>query len=112
MAGDKLAEELRAEAKVMDEWVAPLRAALLRRAASELDRLAVEADTKAKAAKAWEGLYNERNKLWRVAEHKLDDVRAILEQNGCDCECDHHHEEHDDDCELCLACQVGSAVMR
>lgn len=64
-------------------------------------------ETAAGVAKAWEQLYNERNRLWREAEAKLNRVRELLEENGCDCECDHHPEEHDDDCERCLACRIA-----
>lgn len=37
-------------------------------------------------------------------------VGAVLSANGCDCECDHHSEEHDDDCERCLACRIQDAL--
>lgn len=63
-------------------------------------------------AKAWEGLYNERNRLWRDAEEKLDRVRELLAWNGCDCECDHSDEEHDDECDRCLACMIAGVVQR
>jgi hypothetical protein len=71
---------------------------------------AAEVDTKAKAAKAWEDLYNERNRLWRAAGDKLDAIGSLLERNGCDCDCEHHWEEHGDECDLCLACQISAAV--
>lgn len=45
---------------------------------------------------------------------ELERVRAavaeILAENGCDCECDHHHTEHATDCERCLACRIEAAV--
>jgi hypothetical protein len=71
-----------------------------------------ELDAKAKAAKAWEDLYNERNRLWRAAGDKLDAIGSILDRNGCDCECEHHWEEHGDECELCLACQISAVITR
>lgn len=38
-------------------------------------------------------------------------VRKLLEENGCDCLCDHHTDERGADCEkLCLACRIGEAV--
>jgi hypothetical protein len=37
-------------------------------------------------------------------------VNHLLSQNGCDCECDHHAEEHDEDCERCLACRISMAI--
>lgn len=38
---------------------------------------------------------------------KLDAIGSLLMINGCDCDCGHHSEEHDDDCTLCLACRIG-----
>lgn len=47
-----------------------------------------------------------------AAEAKLARVGAILSENGCDCECDHHRDERGDDCpELCLACCINDALM-
>lgn len=40
----------------------------------------------------------------------IAEVVALLKQNGCDCFCDHHPEEHDEDCERCLACRIADAV--
>jgi len=75
-----------------------------------VEALVLRADTDSKAKAAWESLYNERNRLWRDAEDKLDLVRGLLERNGCDCECDHDAESHDDDCERCLACRIAEVV--
>ncbi len=72
--------------------------------------LEIAVDTKSRVAAAWEQLYNERNRLWRAAEDKLDAVRTLLAQNGCDCECGHHPDECDDECEPCFACQISAAV--
>lgn len=72
--------------------------------------LLVDADTARKAGKAWEGLYNERNRLWREAEDRLDAVRRLLEQNGCDCDCEHGPEDHTGTCEMCFPCRVSAAV--
>lgn len=38
-------------------------------------------------------------------------VADVLEANGCDCECGHCCDDHDDDCERCLACRISDAVM-
>ena len=38
-------------------------------------------------------------------------VCKVLEDNGCDCDCEHHPEEHDDDCVRCLACRVELAML-
>jgi protein-tyrosine-phosphatase len=86
------------------------RSAQLATALQQCAKGAAEVDTKAKAAKAWEDLYNERNRLWRAAGDKLDAIGSLLERNGCDCDCEHHWEEHGDECDLCLACQISAAV--
>ena len=41
---------------------------------------------------------------------RLRAVRALLESNGCDCDCGHHWSEHGEDCDRCLACRVSAAV--
>ena len=65
---------------------------------------------------AGEGQYNvlhlvesyQRNSM--EADERLRAVRKLLEENGCDCPCDHHPDERGDDCEVCLACRIGEAV--
>ena len=65
---------------------------------------------------AGEGQYNvlnlvesyQRNSM--DADERLRAVRKLLEWNGCECECSHHWEDHDDDCDRCLACRIGEAV--
>ena len=44
------------------------------------------------------------------ADERIRAVRKLLEENGCDCPCDHHADERGDDCEVCLACRIGEAV--
>ncbi len=44
------------------------------------------------------------------ADERLRAVRKLLEENGCECPCDHHWEERGPDCEICLACLIGEAV--
>ena len=41
---------------------------------------------------------------------KTDAVNRLLADNGCDCECEHHRDEHDDTCERCLACRIDAAL--
>lgn len=41
---------------------------------------------------------------------KTDAVNRLLADNGCDCECDHACESHDDTCERCLACRIDAAL--
>ena len=77
---------------------------------SELDRLRLRDDTEAKAKAAWEGLYNERNRLWREEADRVGAVKLLLEANGCECECDHHLSEHEADCDRCLACRISMAI--
>lgn len=43
-------------------------------------------------------------------KQKLDRIGELLSENGCECECGHHYEDHDDDCERCLACRIGEVV--
>lgn len=65
---------------------------------------------------AGEGQYNvlnlvesyQRNSM--EADERLRAVRKLLEENGCECPCDHHPDERGDDCEVCLACRIGEAV--
>lgn len=44
------------------------------------------------------------------ADERLRAVRKLLEENGCECPCDHHPDERGADCEVCLACRIGEAV--
>ena len=46
------------------------------------------------------------------ADERLRVVRGLLEENGCDCPCDHHPDERGPDCEVCLACRIGEAVRK
>ena len=46
------------------------------------------------------------------ADERIRAVLALLEENGCNCECDHHPEEHDADCERCLACRIEDALTK
>lgn len=46
----------------------------------------------------------------KMLEDALEAVATIIGCNGCDCECEHHHKEHEVDCERCLACRVSMAI--
>lgn len=37
-------------------------------------------------------------------------IGGLLGENGCDCDCEHHPDEHDDECELCLACRIDAVL--
>lgn len=55
-------------------------------------------------------LIDQRNSM--EADDRLRAVRKLLEENGCDCPCDHHADERGPDCEVCLArcAEAGAAV--
>ena len=42
----------------------------------------------------------------------LERIAGWLVFNGCDCECDHSPDEHDPDCEQCLACRIDAELPR
>lgn len=42
---------------------------------------------------------------------RIENAREVIKKNGCDCECDHHWEDHDEDCERCLACRIEHALV-
>lgn len=44
------------------------------------------------------------------SDERLRAVRKLLEENGCECPCDHHPDERGSACEVCLACLIGEAV--
>jgi hypothetical protein len=46
----------------------------------------------------------------RESADRLLAVRRLLEDNGCDCDCDHHMGEHSADCEVCLACRIEKVI--
>lgn len=100
--------------RVVDEWKAAngyndLLAAYSA-AVDEADRLRRLFDD------AGEGQFNvlnlvesyQRNSM--EADERLRAVRKLLEENGCECPCDHHPDERGPDCEVCLACRIGEAV--
>lgn len=43
------------------------------------------------------------------SDERLRAVRKLLEENGCECPCD-HPDERGSACEVCLACRIGEAV--
>lgn len=46
----------------------------------------------------------------RSDRDKIADIEILLQDNGCDCDCEHAFDEHAEDCERCLACQVQEAI--
>lgn len=44
------------------------------------------------------------------ASERILNALKLIEKNGCDCECDHHWEDHDEECERCLACLIEHAL--
>ncbi len=100
--------------RVVDEWKAAngyndLLAAYSA-AVDEADRLRRLFDD------AGEGQFNvlnlvesyQRNSM--ESDERLRAVRKLLEENGCECPCDHHPDERGSACEVCLACRIGEAV--
>ena len=43
-------------------------------------------------------------------ERRIERVNHFLSANGCDCECDHSAEDHDDDCARCVACVIDGLL--
>lgn len=44
---------------------------------------------------------------------QLEEIKDVLARVGCDCACDHHYTEgHDDDCDVCLGCEINAALRR
>lgn len=41
---------------------------------------------------------------------KIEGVGVLIGKNGCDCECDHDAESHDETCERCLACRISETL--
>ena len=37
-------------------------------------------------------------------------IEQLLRENGCECDCEHHYTEHDNDCERCFPCRVQMAL--
>ena len=64
------------------------------------------ADTVAERNETLERVRAERD----AALVRVRNVEALLSLNGCDCDCDHSAEEHDEDCDRCFACQVQAAL--
>lgn len=72
-----------------------------------------DSDTLAEAietGKEWKRLHDERNRLRRAAEDQLDAVWLLLAAQGCDCECGHGGEDHDEACDLCLTCRIAAVM--
>lgn len=106
--GDVLCEACLTE----ERWSIVTRELELKVAALDASLSAEKArtDIQRGVAEKWKGLFEERSKLWQEAEKKLESIGELLSANGCDCECDHSAEEHDDDCERCLGCMIGGVL--
>lgn len=52
----------------------------------------------------------EAKRKLEAAEERLGTIGELLSSNGCDCECDCGPEEHDDDCDLCLAHRIDEVL--
>lgn len=78
--------------------------------ATEIDRLRKLFDDAGQGEHNVLALIDHYQRNSMEADERLRAVRKLLEENGCDCECEHHWEDHDDDCDRCLACRIGEAV--
>lgn len=80
----------------------------LKRTRDAVKLVATERDAaRLEAARPSAWLLSEGNKLVR----KFAAVKELISCHGCDCACDHVCEdEHDDDCEWCLACRIEAAL--
>jgi hypothetical protein len=44
------------------------------------------------------------------ADQRISSALALLEESGCECECDHHPDERAPDCVVCLPCRIEEAL--
>jgi hypothetical protein len=92
------------------EDLEPLQAAMLCERHGLLDSKKAETERlRAELAEA-RALTIKQAEMLTEADERLREVRRLLEENGCECPCDHHWEERGPDCEICLACLIGEAV--
>jgi len=67
------------------------------------------ASLEAQLASAWGALVRAEQAL-AADVAKLDSIGRLLSDNGCDCACDHHHDEHAAECDRCLGCRIGMVI--
>lgn len=72
------------------------------------ERAAIGAELKALATDAGAPLLAELRALRAVR----DRVGVVLVDAGCTCDCEHLYDDHDADCDQCLACRVAVALGR
>lgn len=95
----------------MDEWIARAgEAERLVAKLSEADRLRKLFDDAGQGEHNVLALIDHYQRNSMDADERLRAVRKLLEENGCECPCDHHPDERGPDCEICLACLIGEAV--
>lgn len=100
--------------RVVDEWKAAngyndLLAAYSA-AVDEADRLRKLFDAAGQGEHNVLALVDHYQRNSMDADERIRAVRKLLEENGCECPCDHHPDERGPDCEVCLACRIGEAV--
>jgi hypothetical protein len=54
----------------------------------------------------------ERDALQAELQRLYADVGDVLSASGCSCDCEHHYEEHDADCDRCLGCRIEAVMVR
>ena len=111
---DEWIERAGAAERAVDEWKAAngyndLLAAYSA-SVSEADRLRKLFDDAGQGEHNVLALIDHYQRNSMDADERIRAVRKLLEENGCDCPCDHHPDERGDDCEVCLACRIGEAV--
>ena len=91
--------------------------ALLETAQKALSHVAAERDEACEELETLRGLIE--GEPWAGAvlrrdfvhlQERVEAAGEIISANGCDCECDHDAESHDESCERCLACRISSAL--
>lgn len=100
--------------RIVDEWKAAngyndLLAAYST-SVSEADRLRKLFDDAGQGEHNVLALIDHYQRNSMEADERIRAVRKLLEENGCECPCDHHPDERGPDCEVCLACLIGEAV--
>lgn len=81
----------------------------------EIDALIPEIHDTWTAGRALRDLRREVDRLRAEAADlraRIEAAGNVVSDNGCDCACDHStlHEDHDEDCEVCVVCRVADAL--
>jgi len=114
LSGEKYTWQARAE--LAEEAANGLREALRAAEKRELQSLAELNEREADVETLQTHVEVQREALQKTSKAvaklvvPMTKIEELLEENGCDCECDHCWEDHDEDCERCLACLIDAAI--